>query len=102
MATLQELLAQQTAIQVALAAHEKPLVQQAVTALAAEQVANLLAQFTAIRDELPAGVAKEQIGNVVIVLASVPSVLSERLTAIDAMLPQSPPPPPPPAPGEGA
>ena len=100
MPTLQELLEQQTALQLALAAHEKPLVEQAAATLTSQPVTDIVAQFIAIRDDLPAGVAKDQIGNVVIVLTSVPSVLTERLTGINAMLPQSPPSPPPPAPGE--
>lgn len=87
MATLQELLAQQAALNLALAGHEKPLVEQAAAALAAESVATLVADLTAIRDELPAGVAQEQIGNVVIVLTSVPAVLAERLVALNALLP---------------
>lgn len=111
MSTLEDLLAQQAGIEqqqaafkVALAVHEKPLIEQALAALSEQPVADLVALLTSIRAELPSGppgdlsfVGNEQIGNIIIVLASLPSVLTDRLAVINTMVAAPPPPPP----GEG-
>ena len=90
--TLSELLAQQSALAVALAAHEKPQIEAAIAALSAPGAQDLLAAVQAAQAELPDGAAKVQLGNVVTVLTAVPQVLAQELSRVTALLPQSPAP----------
>lgn len=90
MSTLKDLLAQQASLAVALAAHEQPLIAQAQAALAAAGTQDLVTTITAIRDALPPSQAREQLGNIVVVLTAVPQVLDQEHARVTALLPASP------------
>lgn len=82
MPTLQELMAQQAALNAQIADHERPLVQSAHDLLAGEGVTSLVSDLVAIRDELPASMARNQISNVLTVLMSTTQVLSQELVRL--------------------
>ena len=85
MPTLQELIAQQTALTAQIAEYERPLVQAAQDMLTAPGVTELAAALSAIRDELPEGQAKIHIGNVLTVITAVPQVLAQELVRLNAV-----------------
>jgi hypothetical protein len=94
MTTFQELAAQQAAlaaqqqaIAVQMAAHEKPLIEAAIAALASNEAAALKADLAAIIDQLPEGQLREQIGNVTNVIEKVPIVLAHELNRVNALIP---------------
>lgn len=82
--TLADLKAQQAEIARAIAAHELPLIEAAQEALAGSS--DLRDTLTAIRDDLPDGQAKTQIGNVLTVLNAVPQVLTQEAARVNALL----------------
>lgn len=84
MPTLQELMAQQAALSVQIAEHERPLVQEAQDMLTAAPVGELAASLAEIREQLPEGQAKIHIGNVLTVLTAVPQVLAQELARLNA------------------
>jgi hypothetical protein len=75
--SIQDLLNQQQSIEVQIAELVKPPVEAARDALSTSAVETLVTDLTAIRDLLPAGMPKEQIGNVITVLTAVPGLLTE-------------------------
>jgi hypothetical protein len=77
--SLQDLLAQQAELAAAIAARTKPLLQEAQALLTSEDVEGLKASLTTIRDQLPDGQAKTQIGNVITVLTAVAQVLAHEI-----------------------
>ena len=77
--TLQDLLAQQADLQAQISARTQPLIEEAHALLTSESVEGLRASLTAIRDQLPDGQAKTQIGNTVTVLTAVPQVLAREV-----------------------
>lgn len=83
MPTLQELMAQQAALNAQIAEHERPLVQEAYDLLTGTDAADLAASLTALRDQLPDSQAKVHIGNVLTVLTAVPQVLTQELARLN-------------------
>ena len=83
--TLQDLIAQQAELQAQMAEYERPLLQEARDAITSEAAAELVATLTTIRDQLPNGQAKTQIGNVLIVLGAVPQVLTQELARVSGV-----------------
>lgn len=103
MPTLEEL---QAAAAVAQAAHEAaqlayarataetthPLLQAAHELLTAPAVTGLIANVQAIQDQLPAGEDKIQMGNIVNVLTTIPTIyLPARISKVSALLPAQEP-----------
>lgn len=86
MTDISDLIAQQQTIAVQLAALIKPKVEAARDALIASQVETLRTNLSDIANLLPAGVAKEQIGNVVTVLSVVPGILDGEIASLDAQI----------------
>lgn len=89
--SIQDLLNQQQSIEIQIAELVKPQVEAARDALASSAVEALVNDLTAIRDLLPAGMPKEQIGNVVTVLTVVPRLLTEEAQRLTNLI--SPPAP---------
>ena len=87
MPTLQELMAQQAALNAQIAEHERPLVQEAYDLLTGTDAADLAASLTALRDQLPDSQAKVHIGNVLTVLNAVPQVLTQELARLNVASP---------------
>jgi predicted lysophospholipase L1 biosynthesis ABC-type transport system permease subunit len=83
MPTLQDLIAQQAALNAQIAEHERPLVQEAKDLLTGDAVTALAGDLTAIRDQLPESQAKVHIGNVLTVLSAVPQVLAQELARLN-------------------
>jgi hypothetical protein len=81
--TLQNLIAQQAALNAQIAEHERPLVQDAYDILTGTDAADLAASLTTIRDQLPESAAKTHIGNVLTVLNAVPQVLTQELARLN-------------------
>jgi hypothetical protein len=88
MTSLADLKSQRAEIDRAMAALEKPMIEQASLLLA--QAGSMRSQLAQIRDELPDGGARTQIGNVITVLDAVPKVLTQELARIESTL--APPP----------
>lgn len=80
--TLQDLIAQQAALNAQIAEHERPLVQEAKDLLTSGTLADATEALTAIRDQLPEGLARTHIGNVLTVLSAVPQVLTQELARL--------------------
>jgi hypothetical protein len=85
--TLQDLLAQQAALNAQIAEHERPLVQEAKDLLTGDAVTALAGDLTAIRDQLPESQAKVHIGNVLTVLNAVPQVLTSEMARLNVASP---------------
>jgi hypothetical protein len=85
--TLQDLIAQQVALNAQIAEHERPLVQDAYDILKSTATTDLAAALTSIRDQLPESVAKTHIGNVLTVLNAVPQVLTAELARLNVASP---------------
>jgi hypothetical protein len=85
--TLQDLIAQQAALNAQIAEHERPLVQNAYSILTGEVAVDLASALTMIRDQLPESVAKVHIGNVLTVLNAVPQVLTQELSRLNVASP---------------
>lgn len=83
---ISDLIAQRAAIDAQIAAVQKPQVESARDKLTASAVNTLKAQLTTIRDGLPNGTAREQIGNVVTVLDAVPGILDTEIANMDAQI----------------
>lgn len=86
-AAIDALIAQREAIEKQIAAAVLPVLTAAKADLAAEAVTTLVDTMKAHMEALPDGDAKQQLGNVVIVLENVPSFLDveiARLTALTA------------------
>jgi hypothetical protein len=86
--TLQNLIAQQAALNAQIAEHERPLVQEAYDILTGvhpqkHDVTEVVESLTAIREQLPDGQAKTHIGNVLTVLNAVPQVLTQELARLN-------------------
>ncbi len=86
MTEISELLAQQQALAVQVAVAIRPQVEDARAKLSASAVETLRTNLAGIADTLPAGLAKEQIGNVVTVLSVVPDILEREVEALDAQI----------------
>jgi hypothetical protein len=82
--SLQDLMAQQAALNAQIADHERPRVQSALDLLASAGVTSLGSDLVAIRDELPPGVAKNQISNVLTVLTASVQVLAHELARLNS------------------
>jgi hypothetical protein len=86
MTDISDLLAQQQALAVQIAVAVKPQVEDALAKLSTSAVGTLRTNLAGIADTLPAGLAKDQIGNVVIVLSNVPGILDREIEALDAQI----------------
>lgn len=75
-----------------LAQYLKPRLEAAQSALQAAPVMNLIGDIDALRNELPEGEEKIQLGNVLTVLTSVPSFIGSRIAAVDADIAAATPP----------
>jgi predicted ATPase len=87
MTTLSDLIAKQAAISAQIAEHERPLVQGAYDLLTGDAVTALAGDLSAIRDQMPEGLAKTQIGNVLTVITAVPQVLVQELARLNVASP---------------
>lgn len=96
MTTLQDLIAQQAALNAQIAEHERPLVQDAYDILTGEVATDLSASLVTLRDQLPEGLARTHIGNVLTVLNAVPQVLTQELARLNGLNPPPMPNPQPP------
>jgi len=81
--TLQDLMAQQAALNAQFADHERPRVQNALDLLSSEGVTGLVSDLVAIRDEMPPGMALNQINNVLSVLNASALVLTHELARLN-------------------
>ncbi len=95
--TLADLMAQSTTIATSIAAYEIGPLTQAKDRLAADDVTALVSDVQAIMADLPDGAAKQQLGNIVTVLAHVPQTIQAELTRVQGIV--NPPPVPQPIPG---
>ena len=83
MTTLPELIAQQAALAAQIAEHERPLVQDAYDILTGQPVTGVAEMLTVLKNQLPEGMAKTHIGNVLTVLNAVPQVLTQELARLN-------------------
>lgn len=84
MTALADIEAASKAARLQLAEYLKPRLEAARDALQASPVVNLVADLDAVRAEMPEGEDKTQLGNVIVVLTSVPSFLASRIVSVDA------------------
>lgn len=84
MPTLAEIEAASKAAGLQLAEYLKPRLEAAQEALQAAPVMNIIADLDALRNEMPEGEDKTQLGNVITVLTQVPSFLASRIASVDA------------------
>lgn len=87
MPTLQDLIAQQAALNAQIAEHERPLVQDAYDILTGESVTGVAEMLTVLKNQLPESQAKTHIGNVLTVLNAVPQVLTAELARLNVASP---------------
>ena len=90
MATIEELQAQRNEIDRQIAEATVGPVTDAHTLLTGTSVTGLLQPLQTIRDGLPAGEARNQIGNVLVVLTQVPITLSVEIARLNKLLEPTP------------
>lgn len=88
--TLAELQAQRAALDIAMAQHELPLVNEAVALLRTPEVVAMHKRLFEIHSELPDGGARTEIGNVLTILTHSHRILADAAGRLASLIPPEP------------
>lgn len=86
MPTLEHLLTQQAELNVALAEHEKPLIEGAIEILNGEEALIIRTALEGIVSKMPENNAKLQVRNMLSMFAAVPQILRNEMVRVDGLL----------------
>lgn len=86
MPTLEDLLDQQATLNIALAEHEKPLIESAIEILSGEEALIIRTVLDGILTKLPENNAKMQVRNMLSMFTAVPQILQGELVRVNGLL----------------